>query len=197
MQSVCRYDKDIDMNKDEVFALIEKYYDFLKTDYGFAKSVLDDSVSFSKNKTAFVFYYDDYEHDLIAEYNHKNNDFNLFAVLHILDYCQKQRYSINCWDSDFATNTMQEYASFLKVAVPALVGNDAKATVAKLKCAFEKEPTYYEAYLQSEQNLLIREAIASKNYRLAYTLLNEKTSLSPADLDKKHLLEKLIGNNKA
>lgn len=185
------------MNKDEVFALIEKYYDFLKTDYGFVKSVSDDTVRFSKTKTDFVFYYDDYEHDLLAEYKYKNDDYNLFAVLQILSDRQKQCYSINCWDSDFAANTMQEYASLLKGSIPDLVGNDAKTTAKKLKSALDKEPTYYEAYQRSEQNLRIREAIASKNYRLAYTLLNAKTPLTPADLDKKHLLEKLIENNKA
>ncbi len=138
------------MHKYEVFALIKKYYDFLKTDYGFAKSVSDDAVRFSRNKTAFVFYYDDYELDLLAEYKHKNDDSDLFAVLKILGYCQKQCYSINCWDSDFATNTMQEYASLLAVAVPALVGNNAKTTAKKLKSAFDKEPTYYEAYQRCE-----------------------------------------------
>jgi len=183
------------MNKDEVFALIEKYYDFLKTDYGFVKSVSDDSVSFSKNKTAFVFYYDDYEHELLAEYKWKNDKFNLFAVLQVLGYCQKQCYSINCWDSDFATQILQEYSLHLKDAINDLAGNDAKATVAKLKFAFEKEPTYYETYQQNEQNLRIREAIASKNYRLAYSLLSEKKNLTPAELGKKHLLEKLIENN--
>lgn len=183
------------MIKEEVFAQIEKYYGYLKTEYGFIVHVSNETFSFCQKEENITFYYDDYEHELIVEYKWKDYKYNLLAVLQVLGYCQKQYYSINCWEFDFASRLIREYADCLKKAMNDLTGNNAQQTVLRLRYTFGKEQTYYDAYQQRQLNFHIKEAINNKNYKLAYALLNNKKELTTNERNKKALLLKLIKKN--